>query len=199
MCKGTNGQFYSVDLHAGNTYNWTVPAGTTKVGGGSAADNFIVLNFPNAGTYNLTVQEFTSAPIVCGGPVKTLTITVYDPPTADAGPARTICEGASVAIGGTPTASGGSGTFTYLWVPSTGLDDATAANPVASPNTTRTYTLYVTDVVSGCAPVIRTVVVTVNPVPTAYNVTGPDYYCFGTGGITLTQSGSQLGCKLPVI
>jgi hypothetical protein len=53
--------------------------------------------------------------------------------------------------------------------------------------------LNVTDVISGCAPVIKSVVVTVNPLPTAYNVTGADYYCFGTPGITLTLSGSQLG------
>jgi hypothetical protein len=152
MCKGTNGQFYSVPLNAGNTYNWSIgPVGTTKVGGGNPADNFIVLNFPNPGVYTLSVQEFTSVPIVCAGPVRTLTITVYDNPVVDAGLPRTICEGVPTTLGGSPTASGGSGTFTYLWTPSFGLDDATSSNPVATTNTTRTYTLNVTDVVSGCA------------------------------------------------
>jgi len=47
--------------------------------------------------------------------------------------------------------------------PSFGLDDATLPNPVATTNATRTYTLNVTDIISGCAPVIKSVVVTVNP------------------------------------
>ena len=90
MCRGTNGQFYSVPLNAGHTYTWSVaPAGTTIAGGGNPADNFIVLNFPNSGVYTLSVQEFTSVPIACGGPIQTLTITVYDNPVVDAGAART--------------------------------------------------------------------------------------------------------------
>ncbi len=197
MCRGTNGQFYSVPLNAGNTYTWSVaPAGTTKVGGGNPADNFIVLNFPNAGVYTLSVQEFTSVPIACGGPIQTLTITVYDNPVVDAGAARTVCAGEPTTLGAVlpaVTASGGSGTFTYLWTPSFGLDDASSPNPVATTNATRTYTLNVNDIVSGCATVIRSVVVTVTPLPTVYNVTGPDYYCFGTPGITLSLSGSQAG------
>jgi PKD repeat protein len=193
MCRGTNGQFYSVPLNAGNTYTWSIAPATPIALGGNATDNFIVLNFPNPGVYTLSVREFTPAPLGCAGPIQTLTIRVYDNPTADAGLPRTICEGVPTTLGGAPTASGGSGTFTYLWTPSFGLDDATLPNPVATTNATRTYTLNVTDVVSGCAPVINSVVVTVNPLPTAYNVTGADYYCFGTPGITLTLSGSQLG------
>ncbi len=96
-------------------------------------------------------------PKVCAGPVRTLTITVYDNPTADAGTDRTICEGDMTTLGGSPSASGGSGNFTYLWMPSFGLNDATIANPIANPTTTRTYTLNVTDVNSGCAPVIKSV------------------------------------------
>jgi hypothetical protein len=193
MCRATNGQFYSVPLNPGNTYTWSIAPATPIALGGNATDNFIVLNFPNPGVYTLSVREFTPAPLGCAGPIQTLTITVYDNPVTDAGPARTICAGAPTTLGGAPTASGGSGTFTYLWTPSFGLDDATLPNPVATTNATRTYTLNVNDVISGCATVIKSVVVTVNPLPTVYNVTGPDYYCFGTPGITLTLSGSQIG------
>ena len=193
MCRATNGQFYSVPLNAGNTYTWSIAPATPIALGGNATDNFIVLNFPNPGVYTLSVREFTPAPLGCAGPLQTLAITVYDNPVADAGLPRTICEGNPTTLGGAPTASGGSGTFTYLWTPSFGLDDATLPNPVATTNATRTYTLNVNDVISGCATVIKSVVVTVNPLPTVYNVTGPDYYCFGTPGITLTLSGSQAG------
>ena len=199
MCKGTPGQFYSVPLNFGNTYTWLMSGGVNGVdykiqaGTGGVTQNFIVIDFINPGLHTLSVQEFTSTPQICGGPIQTLPITVYDFPTADAGLPRTVCEGVPTTLGGAPTASGGSGIFTYLWTPFFGLDDPTLPNPVATTNAIRTYTLNVTDVISGCAPVIISVVVTVNPLPTAYNVTGADYYCFGTPGITLTLSGSQIG------
>ena len=68
-------------------------------------------------------------------------------PTADAGPAQEICLGGSVQIGGSPT--GGTAPYTFVWSPSTGLDDATAENPNASPTSTTTYTVEVTDA-NGC-------------------------------------------------
>jgi hypothetical protein len=36
MCKGTNGQFYSVPLNAGNTYTWSIVPATTIALGGNA-------------------------------------------------------------------------------------------------------------------------------------------------------------------
>jgi autotransporter-associated beta strand protein len=90
------------------------------------------------------------------------TITVVGP-TADAGVDKVICNGGSTAIGGSPTASGGTGPYTYLWSPATGLDDATAANPMASPTSTTIYTVTVTDAISSVDS--DSVQVTVNTVP----------------------------------
>ncbi len=191
MCKGTIGQFYTVPLNPGNTYVWSVTPATTIAAGGNTDDNLIVLDFPNPGDYVLQVQEFTSTPQICGGPIRTLAIKVYNTPVTDPGADRIVCAGEPTTLGGSPTATGGSGSFSYLWAPSLGLDDPTAANPVATPTATRTYTLYVTDNVSGCAPVIKTVTVTVNPMPTLYTVTGTETYCFGPSGATLTLTGSQ--------
>jgi hypothetical protein len=67
------------------------------------------------------------------------------PVVADAGPDRTIMPGGSTLIGGSPTASGGIPPYTYIWTPTTGLNDSTLANPTASPTTTTTYTITVTD------------------------------------------------------
>ncbi|MCG3157758.1 MAG: hypothetical protein DKINENOH_04394 [bacterium] len=67
------------------------------------------------------------------------------PPTADAGADQQICDGKTIAIGGSPAASGGTPPYAYSWAPATGLDDATAANPIASPTVTTTYKLTVTD------------------------------------------------------
>jgi hypothetical protein len=68
---------------------------------------------------------------------------------AAAGPDKTVSPGApSVSIGANPTASGGTGPYTYLWSPSAGLSGTTVANPIASPTTTTTYTVQVTDSLS---------------------------------------------------
>nr|QNO55551.1 hypothetical protein JEPGKGNF_00013 [Methanosarcinales archaeon ANME-1 ERB7] len=66
-------------------------------------------------------------------------------PVADAGSDKSISAGGSVVIGGSPTASGGKSPYTYSWTPTTGLDDHTIANPIASPTSTTTYTVTVTD------------------------------------------------------
>ena len=72
-----------------------------------------------------------------------VTVTVNANPTADAGSDVDFCQGGSVQIGGSPTASGGTGPYTYSWSPATGLDNAAIANPTAS--AADTYTVTVTD------------------------------------------------------
>jgi hypothetical protein len=85
---------------------------------------------------------------------------------ADAGKNITTCPGGSVTIGGAPTASGGTGTYTYLWSPAAGLSNPTIANPTATPSQTTTYTLTVTDATTGCIAT-STVIVTVKGPPCA--------------------------------
>ena len=68
----------------------------------------------------------------------TLVVKINPTPIADAGQDVTICQG-------DVTQLTGSGAMSYLWSPAAGLDDPTAANPMASPNATTTYTLTVTD------------------------------------------------------
>lgn len=67
-------------------------------------------------------------------------------------PDTTICKGYTASIGVDPIPG-----FTYSWSPASSLNDANIANPIASPTTTTTYTLYAT--FSGCTD---TASVTVN-------------------------------------
>ena len=67
------------------------------------------------------------------------------PLSADAGTDQAMCPGDSAQIGGSPTANDGTEPYSYSWSPATDLDDPAGANPIASPTTTMTYMVTVTD------------------------------------------------------
>jgi hypothetical protein len=90
---------------------------------------------------------------------------IPDPLLVSAGSDQDVCLGSSVAIGGSPSASGGAGGFTYAWDNGGTLDDASASNPNASPVANTTYTLTVTD--ANLCTANDAVDVTVNAGPTA--------------------------------
>jgi len=74
--------------------------------------------------------------------------TLSPPLAAYAGPTNKAvsANSLSVQLGGDPTATGGTLSYTYSWSPDDGsLSSTTAANPTASPTATTTYTLTVTD------------------------------------------------------
>ena len=90
-------------------------------------------------TYTLTVTDSLSQ-------VSTDTVLVTVTVRANAGPDKTIALGGSCTLGG--SAAGGTPPYTYTWTPTTGLSDPNIAQPTASPATTTTYTLTVTDSLS---------------------------------------------------
>jgi hypothetical protein len=108
------------------------------------------------------------------------------PLTANAGSNTSTCLGSAITIGGSPSASFGSPPYTYSWSPSAGLSSTTAANPSANPAATTTYTLLVTDAVSGTSS--ATIIINVNPVPVATAVASTTV-CHGTSpNIVLNSS-----------
>ncbi len=74
-----------------------------------------------------------------------ITITVNDLPQVDAGLDTTIYIGESIQLNATAS----SGVVNYEWSPQAYLSEALIANPIASPQTTITYTVTVTDI-NGC-------------------------------------------------
>jgi gliding motility-associated-like protein len=71
-----------------------------------------------------------------------VTVNVNSLPTAVAGSNVVICDGSSTPLNAT-------GGLTYNWTPTSGLSNATIANPIANPTSTITYTVTVTDA-NGC-------------------------------------------------
>ncbi len=81
----------------------------------------------------------------------------------NAGVGQAVCQGDSATLGASPTASGGTPNYSYLWTPAAGLNSTTDANPKAAPSVTTTYTLVVTD--GALATNSDVVTITVNPLP----------------------------------
>jgi gliding motility-associated-like protein len=137
---------------AGNTYSWSP---TTGLSSSTAAQPFASPTVTT--TYILTVTNSTSG---CQG-VDTVVVNVNPLPVANAGSNQIACSGDSVQIG-TPAVSG----VTYSWLPVTGLSSSTVAQPMASPASTTSYTLTVTNTTTGCQNT-DVVVVTVGTSPVA--------------------------------
>lgn len=136
----------------------------------------------------------TSASVTATVSTPTVTTTVLCanlPLTANAGNDVSICQYASTTLGGSPTANGGSGPYTYSWSPATYLNNSSAANPVMTPTTSGsfTYTVTVQDNVGTTAS--DAVVVTVNPTPTV-TLSAFSNTCTATAPFALT-GGSPAG------
>lgn len=137
----------------GQTYSWSPTANLSD----STAAN--PLSTPSATTtYTLTVSGY-GCPIV----TDEVTVTVFGAPTASAGPDDTTTVGTPVQLNAT-------GGVIYSWTPAATLDNPGIYNPMASPTTTTTYTVVITDL-NGCKRTDAVKITVVEPdfwVPTAF-------------------------------
>jgi hypothetical protein len=104
------------------------------------------------------------------------------PPVVSAGRDTAICAGNAVQL--STIVSGAQGSVSYTWQPSAGLSCTNCPNPVATPAQTTSYIVTAT-AANGSAS--DTVVITVNPSPSA-TISGNNFVCNGNS-ITLTASG----------
>jgi len=63
----------------------------------------------------------------------------------------TVKRGAVIRLGSATPVTGGSGSYQFAWTPASGLDSPTVARPLATIDNSITYTLTVTDSVTGCS------------------------------------------------
>lgn len=106
----------------------------------------------------------------------TVVVTILPRPVLQLGfTADTLCAGACVTL--QANVSGGSGSYNYVWQPAAGLSNPQWASPVACPNSSTTYRLFLTDA-NGCAVLSDSI--RINVTPDAQLTAGPaDTACAG--------------------
>lgn len=141
VCYGSTFQLGGTPTAAGTTppytYSWS-PA--TNLDNTTAANPVLTALFTVPTVYTLTVTDAKGCVAQ-----KTVTISTFPRATINAGTDKSLCYGSGTGLGGTPTASGGAPPYQYVWLPANGLDNASIANPIASPTVNTTYMLIVTD------------------------------------------------------
>ncbi|WP_428327507.1 gliding motility-associated C-terminal domain-containing protein [Mucilaginibacter sp.] len=146
LCMGNT---LNLAASSGTTYSWTGPNGFTSTVQSPSITN---IKAAAAGDYTVTVTTDNCSATA------SVTVNVYAQPVANAGKDVTICEDDNTTL----SASGGT---SYRWLPTTGLSDATIANPVASPTDTTAYIVTVSN--SNACTATDTVMVNVLKKPTA--------------------------------
>ena len=138
------------------------------------------INFQNSNVFNLTAGSYTifvKDNNTCAA-TQNIFIPLNNTVTVEAGLNKTICEGQNTQLITVSNAN------SFTWSPAATLNNGSLQSPVANPVTTTTY--YVT-ATTGICNRLDSVIVFVNPAPTAN--AGPDStICFGRN-ITLNGSG----------
>ncbi len=164
------------------TYSWT-PASLLV---NSAVEDPVTVNLTSTTTFTFTATINVTG--CSNSDAVTISVTgggLNASPTATPG---TICAGESVELDA--AASGGSGTYTWLWSSIPAGFTSTLAKPVATPSISTTYLVAVND---GFSTVNRQVSVTVNPTPASPSITpsGPTTFCSGSSVTLISSAGTS--------
>jgi gliding motility-associated-like protein len=125
-------------------------------GVGVTSDGFFDPAISGAGTFEIT---YTFLATNGCSDVKKQNVIIFPEPVVDAGNDQVILVGGQVTLDATASGIG----LTYQWLPTDGLDDPKALNPISTPSATTKYTLVVTTS-DGCQQADQ-VTVTIAPFP----------------------------------
>jgi len=125
----------------GGAFRWSVNGALTSV---SASDSiFSTTNLKNGDTLYVETDCFLYCPTTISD---TLFLSGLVNVWADAGSDTTMFPGSMIQLNGTASPN-----TSILWSPSFSLSNPAILTPIAYPTQTTTYTLYVTDTLSGCS------------------------------------------------
>ncbi len=158
ICAGSNLQF---NAEGGVSYIWTGPNGFYD---DVYYAHIYHATLADSGTYYVQIKSY-------GGCVATGSthVTILGKEDVTAGPAQSICNGNTVQL----TATGGTN---YVWAPLTGLSDSKVANPKATPQTTTTYIVTVTNDF-GCSDTASVKITVLNKVAVKAIISSPGFLC----------------------
>ncbi|MCZ8242910.1 MAG: hypothetical protein O9323_14380, partial [Microcystis sp. LE19-131.1A] len=162
---------------SGVTYAWTPATGLS-----SATVSNPTANPTETTTYTVTATNTATGCMATDTVIVTVDLTT---PVASAGTDFTktcVTNSIGLAIGATAVAG-----VTYAWSPTTGLSEATVANPTANPTATTIYTVTATHTASGCTAT-DTILVTVDTTAPVANA-GTDF----TKTCVTNASGKAIG------
>jgi gliding motility-associated-like protein len=173
-CINTTATLNGSTTSTSSTFSWT---GGTIVSGGTTASPVVSA----AGTYTLTVTDTVSG---CSSVDSAVVIVNTTVPNANAGADQTIdCITTTTSLNGSSTSAGAA----FSWTGGTIVSGATTANPLVS--AAGTYTLTVTDSVSGCTSVDSVDVTNTATIPDANAGSTQTIDCINT---TASLNGSSL-------
>ncbi len=166
---------YSVNYHPGSTYAWSIPPGINVL---LMNMNFVIVEFPNMGTYTLSVVETNS--IGCPGPLTDKQIVVLDRVIMlDINTINgDVCTRADLPLSVLP--SGGTPSYTFTWGGDIQyLSAAGISNPIFSSSVPGTYrlTVSVSDINGNHSE--DTIQVTVHPNPRVRIANTDSVVCIG--------------------
>lgn len=188
--SGSGIQFYRFAYSLDNGVTWTDDLTTHNTTNGGCGTYGTVESWGSgtlptgitSTTNGVIVAIYPYGPLATGGVIQINSFNILGtitngctPPVITVSPSSpSFCAGSG---GVTLTASGAGATGTYTWATSTGLSATTGAVVTANPSATTTYT--VTGYTSPTCSSSTTVTTTVNPLPVAGTITGPDSVCIG--------------------
>ena len=154
----------------GNNWTYSWDFGQNASPSVSSSENTAGVLYDSSGSKTVT---FVISDAHCSNSI-TQTIIVSPLPIANAGLDTTICANTSVVLGGVNQTPGA----TYIWFPSSTLDNAHVPNPVANPTASITnYSVTVTDPSTGCSKSDYVVITMLNPLIANAGVNAE--ICFG--------------------
>ncbi len=188
VCAGNPASF--TVTAAGATYQWRRGSvnliDTGSISGSNTAT--LTINPTRVPDSSLHYNVIVTVPLQLNDTSIFVSLTVNPLPVVVTGKSDTICYGDTISIGGPPVPAD-----KYNWTPNKGLSSYTVSNPNASPDDTTTYTLTVTDTVTGCAN-SDTLLIVVKPVPSAYitaNNGDTSNFCAGEPLILTASNGAS--------
>ena len=138
ICIDNTPSIFTTDTIPNTTYNWTITGGSITSGTGTSTIE--VLWSPGQTTGSLSVIATSQYGCISDPISKNITLSDV---TAKAGPDQTTCNATPITLGGSPTTTNLNNIIS--WSPTTGLNDATSPNPIATPQKNTTYIVSLTN------------------------------------------------------